>query len=176
MAFKKLILLIIKYFARKMGKEAVGLSNLCLKYRYLLKKNNPCQKRHMTNTSLIRVFTEWKKYSDTVFHIENVILRLQLIKVTLFIYRVTLNPGLSRLHLVSQCNFSLSFAAMSWFEQLVIWSLIYMAICDNKRQFHDTLWYKAPKRLKYVNLAGANACLTWILPTGKINKNIYSGL
>lgn len=110
-----------------------------------------------------------KKYSDTVFHIENVILRLQLLKVTLFIYRVTLNPGLSRLHLVSQCNFSLSFAAMSWFEQLVIWSLIYMAICDNKRQFHDTLWYKAPKLVKYVNLAGANSYLTWILPTGKIN-------
>lgn len=170
MAFKKLILPITKYFAKQIWKEAMGLSNLFLKYCYLLKKNNPCQKRHMTNTSLIRVFTEWKKYSEHCLSY-----RKYNIKVTanksyiVYIYTMTLNPGLYRLHLVSQCNFSLSFAAMSWFEQLVIWSFSYMAICDNKRQFHDTLWYKAPKLLKYVNLAVTNSCLTWILLTGKIN-------
>lgn len=47
-----------------MQKEAVALSNVtaickCLKYCYLLKKNNPCPpKSHMTSSLLIRMFTE----------------------------------------------------------------------------------------------------------------------
>lgn len=60
---KKLIFPMTKYFARKMQKEAVALPNAiticnCLKY-YFLKKNNPCPpKSHMTNSLLIRMFTE----------------------------------------------------------------------------------------------------------------------
>lgn len=59
-----------------MQKEAVGLSNtitICmyLKCGYLLKTNNSWQKRHMPNSSLLRVlYRKTKKHSNTAPHIE----------------------------------------------------------------------------------------------------------
>lgn len=109
-----------------MQKEAVGLSNtitICmyLKCGYLLETNNSWQKRHMPNSSLLRVLyrIKTKKHSNTAPHIEFNI-KFKLTKVILFMHRMTLSPYLSQLHLVSECNFSLLFTTMSWFEQLVI--------------------------------------------------------